>query len=859
MKTKSFTFLAWQAVILLVAALLLSPWPAAEAGRDAPIATQAVKISAAVPEAPIVVAEEQRMKEAYPRLESILAQAQEAARANDRERLATFAGLRHLDIERGTARVILEMARDPEVRQAGPPTVEVVTLPDGRQARIEHAPRMAIRQDLADALAAAGASFETAHGNLVQVSVPLAALERLANLPDVAYVRLPFPAEPQALPARPAKQPFIGPVAPQVGAVTSEGVGNDTLPLTNIYKWHASPYNYGGTGVNLAVFDFGFTGWNTRQSNGDLPSGSNLVLKDYSASYAFGPPGTSGYEHGTACAEIAYDMAPKSKVYLYAFGTDVEFANAVDDYKGTGITGKKVATMSVSWVNAGPYDGTGSSGAPATKVNQAAAAGVFWANAAGNYQTQHYSWTSAQYSNTNYVAFGSGNVQGIGPTSGYLWNIPSGTVLGFYLAWNDWNADRTGNQNRRDYDLYLLRWTGSSWTTVASSLGNQCGSGSVPPTEAIVYTVPSGGPYNYGIAIARYQASGCTNSFGHWMQLFTFNGFYQADTGAVNSFWYTNPCNSITIPADADGAVAAGASFWGEDGNATYTYGLETFTSFGPRNASGGGNPGSAVNKPDVVAPDGVSTATYGASNNQPFRTSTSTGFFGTSASAPHVAGLAATIWEIYPSYSLSDLRNYIQGQALYKASGGSCGGSLLAAAAAPQSGTQNNRFGWGRIFIPDPSPQAVALAAFTADATADGVTLTWETVSETDNAGFNLYRSTTPLRSDDFSRPSPAWLKLNEALIPSAAPGSSTGHVYTYTDTTVEPGATYWYMLEDVALDGTATRHAPVQVTVGEPTALRLTSFRSAPFVVTTLVVSFVVTTLVVSLVAVRVRKRRP
>ena len=30
----------------------------------------------------------------------------------------------------------------------------------------------------------------------------------------------------------------------------------------------------------------------------------------------------------------------------------------------------------------------------------------------------------------------------------------------------------------------------------------------------------------------------------------------------------------------------------------------------------------------------------------------------------------------------------------------------------------------------------------------------------------------------------------------------------------------TYWYMLEDVALDGVTTRHDPVSVTVTEPTA---------------------------------------
>ncbi len=120
------------------------------------------------------------------------------------------------------------------------------------------------------------------------------------------------------------------------------------------------------------------------------------------------------------------------------------------------------------------------------------------------------------------------------------------------------------------------------------------------------------------------------------------------------------------------------------------------------------------------------------------------TGFFGTSGAAPHVAGIAATYWETYPSYTLAQLRNIVQTQAVYKAAG-SCGGTLLptgeCAPGTPDSGTQNNSYGWGRINRNPPSPQAVDLAGFTATAAAEGVTLAWETVSETDNAGFNVYR----------------------------------------------------------------------------------------------------------------------
>ncbi len=84
------------------------------------------------------------------------------------------------------------------------------------------------------------------------------------------------------------------------------------------------------------------------------------------------------------------------------------------------------------------------------------------------------------------------------------------------------------------------------------------------------------------------------------------------NTGASNLWWHYNNCNSLTIPADSTGAVATGATFWNEDATSP-AYGLEPFSSLGPRNASGGGSNGTTVNKPDVVAPDGVSTVSYGA------------------------------------------------------------------------------------------------------------------------------------------------------------------------------------------------------------------------------------------------------
>jgi hypothetical protein len=76
-----------------------------------------------------------------------------------------------------------------------------------------------------------------------------------------------------------------------------------------------------------------------------------------------------------------------------------------------------------------------------------------------------------------------------------------------------------------------------------------------------------------------------------------------------------------------------------------------------------------------------------------------------------------------------------------------------------------------------------------------------WETASEVDNAGFNLHRATA---GDG------PYTKLNDALIPAEGDPES-GASYTYTDTDVVRGVTYYYMLEDVDIHGVTTLHGPV------------------------------------------------
>lgn len=107
------------------------------------------------------------------------------------------------------------------------------------------------------------------------------------------------------------------------------------------------------------------------------------------------------------------------------------------------------------------------------------------------------------------------------------------------------------------------------------------------------------------------------------------------------------------------------------------------------------------------------------------------------------------------------------------------------------------------------PTPQAVQVAAFTADAARGQVTLNWETVSESHNLGFNVYRS---------SSANGPWNQLNADIVPSAAPGSSDGASYQYVDTTVAGGQEYFYRIEAVDVYGGTEEVGMTSISVDDP-----------------------------------------
>lgn len=83
-------------------------------------------------------------------------------------------------------------------------------------------------------------------------------------------------------------------------------------------------------------------------------------------------------------------------------------------------------------------------------------------------------------------------------------------------------------------------------------------------------------------------------------------------------------------------------------------------------------------------------------------------------------------------------------------------------------------------------------------------IVIEWTTATEINTAGFNLYRSE--------SKDGP-FTKVNATLVP-ASNDPLVGGKYRYEDTSVTPGRTYYYQLEDVEFGGASKRHGPIVVT---------------------------------------------
>ncbi len=408
--------------------------------------------------------------------------------------------------------------------------------------------------------------------NLLKVKISINNIKNLNKINNIKKVRKPY---------KPFPHTINGEEISLIGA---------DVAISNGYK---------GQGIKVAIIDVGFANLSSAIANGELPN--NVITSDFSG---FGL--TNDSEHGTAVAEIIYEMAPNAQLYLLKIADEGDLGNAKDYCIASNI---HIINHSVGWVNTEWGDGTG---LICDIANDANANGILWVNSAGNSAQRHWQGMFTNSDSDKYHEFTGPSTNGEINELGY---IPAGYPICVFLCWNDtWGA--SGN----DYDLELYYWDGSSW--VLKDWSDNWQDGDDDPTEAITIYAPTNA--FYGVRI--YKWSGADKE----LQLFSFYEDFENQT----------PEKSLMAPADAVGVFTVGAIAY----NNWTTGPVENFSSRGPTQ--------DGRTKPDISGTDGVTNFTYGR-------------FYGTSASSPSVAGAAAIVWSAYPSSNNNFVRRYLENNAV--------------------------------------------------------------------------------------------------------------------------------------------------------------------------------------------------
>lgn len=408
----------------------------------------------------------------------------------------------------------------------------------------------------------------------------------------------------------------VYPGAPQGGIVTTQG---DTAMLSFIAR---NGFGVSGQGIKIGVLSdsystkFNGTAADDDILRGDLPGPANPantqpvdVLLDY-------PYGVATDE-GRAMLQIIHDIAPEAELaFRTGLISPVDFARGIIELQQAGCD---IIVDDITYISE-PFL---RDGIVARAVDSVTMMGVSYFTAAGNFGSKSYE-----------SAFVPGSVPpGL---NGYAHNFASdGTIdpyqsitvtEGAYTIVLQWD-DGTGNAHTStDLDIYLANDDGSRL------FGFNRDNRDAAPIEVLPFKVLDTAQTN--IVIVNNAGPDPVK-----MKYIVFRG------EVIFNEYFDGSSSTIVGQANAEGAITVGAVLYSN----TPAYGVDppTVASFSSR--GGTAINGFDRNKPDITAPNGVNTSVdLGGPNfdNDPFPN-----FFGTSASAPHAAGLAALLLEARDKY----------------------------------------------------------------------------------------------------------------------------------------------------------------------------------------------------------------
>jgi hypothetical protein len=556
----------------------------------------------------------------------------------------------------------------------------------------------------------------------VEAQVRISELHTIAAREDVRQVTAPHVDETQA------------------GDITTEGIATLNIGLLR------TAHGVDGSGVTIGVISDGVAGLADAQASGDLPAVDVATCNQV----AGGDPGPPGRAEGTALLEIVHDVAPGASLMFGYYGTGMSgafsrFLGAVDCLAANA----DIVVDDISWFNAGLYDGTSSVSENTVEALTGAGPIRGYYTSVGNQAQRHYQGvfadsgsdlTESQLPAGGTPAFwdlhafaasaGENGTQHAGALPGpsefnRLVLAPGGSA-GISLQWDDaWGS------SPNDYDVFVR----NNGVYQVCSAGAQTGSQN--PTESCSITNPTGTNRSVDIMIGRFNGLAPPVEFDMFLLC----------TGCIpfangNQLDFNTPGSSVPNQADAGGPSFSGNVVSVGAARVTTPGSIQGYSSRGPRN--------DGRLKPDIIAVDGTCvTGAGGFSAGSPSCQGTGRMFFGTSAAAPLVAGIAALLLQCNASLTRFGLYDALRDGAI----------DLGVA-------DEDAVYGYGRVDALASAPHAPCLIT-TPEPTATATLTPTQTLTATASATPTRTATATPTRT---STPTPT-LTPTRTNTPSATP----------------------------------------------------------------------------------------
>jgi hypothetical protein len=484
-----------------------------------------------------------------------------------------------------------------------------------------------------------GLQQATRFGAFVSGWFPLAALDRAVKLESLRFVAASL--RPQL----------------HAGAVTSLG---DQALRADVAR---GTYGVDGGGVTVGVLSDSYdqkNGAAADVSSGDLPAGV-IVLDDSANCGGFFPQPCT--DEGRAMMQIVHDVAPGAGLAFHtAFNGMAGFANGILDLAN--VAGARVIVDDVMYFAEPMFQ----NGIVAQAVDQVVGGGSAYFSAAGNQARDSYEVPFAPSGESFYVQgfFGNeyrGELHDFDPGPGVDWlqqiSIPVGGIVVVAFQWDSpFGSLQQNDGSPNDLDIYLVDDSGGF--ILAESIADNISGGD--PVEVLQFVNDGSFGTRFNLMLAHFA--------GPQAGLMKYVHFGHA---AIEE--YATDSGTIYGHANAAGAEAVGAAFYGD----TPEFGvspalLEYYSSAGgtPILFDSAGNRLSASElreKPQIVAPDGGNTTFFYADSSAD--EDDWPNFFGTSAAAPHAAGVAALMRQAVPAAPPEVIYSSIETTALDMGSAG--------------------------------------------------------------------------------------------------------------------------------------------------------------------------------------------